>query len=116
MDNTQDIFDNQEADGGIPFEPCAGEGCEESGTDGAPDRDTELNSLREEVRMLRASLDELLAAERRREVNSKNAQASSGRIGGGGNEYFTPDEVRAMSGAEVRDNYKKIRASMEKWS
>ena len=49
-------------------------------------------------------------------VNQRNAYASSGKIGGSSEEYFTPDEVRAMSQSEVRANYKKIRDSMKKWN
>jgi hypothetical protein len=50
------------------------------------------------------------------EINRSNAQRSAGRLGQNtAREFFTPDEVRAMSPSEVRDNYKTIRESMKKW-
>ena len=59
---------------------------------------------------------ELRKAELRR-VNESNSAHSSGRISSKTNaEYFTPDEVRAMSQSEVRANYSKIRESMKKWN
>lgn len=52
-----------------------------------------------------------------RTVNDRNAELSAGRAGNGtANEYFTPDEVRAMSRVQVRDNYAKILESMKKWN
>ncbi len=56
-----------------------------------------------------------LARERSDSVNERNAALSSGRISGHSSEYFTQDEVRAMSQGEVRANYKKILKSMPKW-
>ena len=51
------------------------------------------------------------------EINRLNAERSAGRAGlHTQNEYFSPDEVRAMSPSEVRENFKKIRESMKKWS
>ncbi len=50
-------------------------------------------------------------------VNDRNAALSAGHAGSGTtNEYFTPDEVRAMSRGEVRANYTKILESMKKWN
>ena len=50
-------------------------------------------------------------------VNKKNALNSAGPAGrGAASEYFTPDEVRAMSQKEVRANYSKIIESMKKWN
>ncbi len=50
-------------------------------------------------------------------VNRKNASLSAGYAGDAARgEYFTPDEVRAMSQSEVRANYNKIIASMKKWN
>ncbi|MBR2353091.1 MAG: hypothetical protein IKA76_01130 [Clostridia bacterium] len=50
------------------------------------------------------------------EINRRNAEQSAGRAGlHTSSEYYSPDEVRAMSPSEVRENYKKIRESMKKW-
>lgn len=58
-----------------------------------------------------------LRAERVRSVNEANARRSSGGAGrGAGAEFFTPDEVRAMSQSEVRANYTRILDSMKKWN
>lgn len=57
-----------------------------------------------------------LKAEAVHAANQKNASLSSGYVGNGSVEYYTPDEVRAMSRTEVKANYKKIIASMKKWS
>ena len=74
---------------------------------------TELTSLREELTSLRKELDLYRRAE---EVNQRNARRSAGRAGNStAPEYYTPDEVRAMSAGEVRENYEKIRASMKQW-
>ena len=74
---------------------------------------TELASLREELTTLRKELDLRVQAEA---VNRKNAERSAGHTGRGtAPEYYTPDEVRAMSAGEVRENYEKIRASMKQW-
>ena len=52
-----------------------------------------------------------------RSVNEKNASHSTGKAGRGtAEEYFTPDEVRAMSQSQVRANYSKIIESMKKWN
>ena len=49
-------------------------------------------------------------------VNSANLRASSGSVDSSpSEEYYTPDEVRAMSPAEVRSNYSSIIRSMSKW-
>lgn len=53
---------------------------------------------------------------RAEEINRQNAERSSGRAGRGtAGEYFSPDEVRAMSRSEVRANYRKIVESMKTW-
>ena len=50
------------------------------------------------------------------QINSANSRASSGSLDSHPNEeFFTPDEVRAMSPAEVRTNYTTIIRSMSKW-
>ena len=49
-------------------------------------------------------------------INAKNASRSPGAAGTDtASEYFTPDEVRRMSRAEVHANYSKIKESMKKW-
>ena len=54
---------------------------------------------------------------RAREINERNSSLSTGRVSvGGASEYFTPDEVKAMSRAEVKANYSKIIESMKKWN
>ena len=74
---------------------------------------SELATLRSELSELRRELDLRRRAD---EVNTRNATLSAGRVGTSlAPEYYTPDEVRAMSQAEVRENYEKIRASMKKW-
>lgn len=47
-----------------------------------------------------------------------NSKASPGALSGGSNaetEYFTYEQVKAMSQAEVKKNYEKIRKSMKSW-
>lgn len=62
-------------------------------------------------------------AERRRflqeqlakESNARNRERSSGKVGGSASEFYSPEEVRAMSQGEVRSNFSKIINSMKKW-
>ena len=50
-------------------------------------------------------------------INSQNAKMTPGAAGKDTSaEYFSPDEVRIMSQAEVRKYYQKIRESMKKWN
>ena len=42
---------------------------------------------------------------RAKEINDLNAYRSSGRVGSTASEYFSPEQVRAMSQSEVRANY-----------
>ncbi len=49
-------------------------------------------------------------------INAQNASRSAGRIGSDtASEYFSPEDVRKMSRAEVHANYSKIKESMKKW-
>jgi len=49
-------------------------------------------------------------------VNSANRLLSSGSIDPhASEEYYSPDEVRSMTPAQVRANYSKIISSMSKW-
>lgn len=47
--------------------------------------------------------------------NLENARRSFGAVSGDVSDYFSPDEVRAMSQSEVRANYQSIMRSMPKW-
>ena len=51
-----------------------------------------------------------------RQINAKNAALSAGKAGEAANEYFSYEQVKGMSQAEVRKNYSKIRESMKKWN
>ena len=54
---------------------------------------------------------------RREQINSLNASKSAGIAGKDtANEYFSPEEVKKMSRAEVHANFAKIRRSMQKWT
>ena len=51
------------------------------------------------------------------EINAKNAALSAGKAGNdAAGEYFSCEQVRQMSQAEIRKNYTKIRESMKKWN
>lgn len=51
------------------------------------------------------------------EANTAARDLSSGPIkNGGGDYYYTPDEVRKMSAAEVKKNYSHIINSMKHWN
>ena len=60
---------------------------------------------------------------RRREVrraqiekaDRRGREMSSGRVSGKEDGLYSPDEVRAMSPAEVKSNMEKIRRSMKSW-
>ncbi len=71
------------------------------------------------IRLCAAGISPLSAYEAIRAEKNRGAKQppSMGDIrpGGGGKEYFTRDEVKAMSQAEVHRNYDKIRESMKKW-
>lgn len=47
--------------------------------------------------------------------NSENQKKAFGALRGSENDYFSPQEVRAMTQEEVRTNYQKIMKSMQKW-
>ncbi|MBQ9783397.1 MAG: hypothetical protein IJW44_02645 [Clostridia bacterium] len=56
-------------------------------------------------------------AARAEQINRQNASRSAGRAGRNtAGEYFSPDEVRAMSQKQVHENYAKIMASMKTWN
>ena len=57
------------------------------------------------------------AARKIKLINQRNASTAAGAAGKSApKEYFSADEVRKMSPAEVRANYAGIRRSMEKWN
>ena len=59
---------------------------------------------------------EALMSFRAKETNEKNARTSAGVAGKDtAGEYFSPEEVRAMSQKEVHENYSKIKNSMKYW-
>lgn len=59
----------------------------------------------------------IASEERARGINQRNATLSAGIAGVNTPcEYFTQEQVRAMSRAEVKQNYSKIRESMKKWN
>ena len=52
-----------------------------------------------------------------KEINKRNAERSSGAITSAANGgYYSPAEVRMMTPAEVKRNYKLIIESMKKWN
>ena len=52
-----------------------------------------------------------------KQANEKNSALSTGPLGREvSSDFFSADEVRAMSRDEVRKNYKKIMESMKKWN
>ena len=58
-----------------------------------------------------------LRAETASRINERNGNTSTGSVGRASTEnFYTPDEVRAMSRSEVRKNYSKILESMKKWN
>ena len=59
---------------------------------------------------------QFLRQQKAAEINKENQKRSAGSLSGTESNYFSPTEVRAMSPAEVRINYKKIMTSMQKWN
>ena len=58
-----------------------------------------------------------LRIEKANATNRKNNEMSTGAIGRDTTEnFYTPDEVRAMSRSEIKKNYSKILDSMKKWN
>ena len=57
----------------------------------------------------------LRTQEKAQSLNEENKRRSSGSVEGNSNNYFSADEVRAMTQSEVRANYQKIMLSMPKW-
>ena len=57
----------------------------------------------------------LFLEEKASKSNFENQKKAFGALSGSENEYFSSQEVRAMSQEEVRANYHKIMKSMQKW-
>jgi hypothetical protein len=57
----------------------------------------------------------LLLTKKAEETNIENRHRSSGSVNGTDSPYFSPQEVRAMSRAEIRRNYDRIIESMKSW-
>ena len=58
-----------------------------------------------------------LRADAASRINERNGSISTGPVGRASTEnFYTPDEVRKMSRAEVKQNYSKILESMKKWN
>ena len=57
-----------------------------------------------------------MSENRAEEINRRNAARSAGKAGKHtAGEYFSPDEVRAMSQRQVHQNYRAIMESMKHW-
>lgn len=57
------------------------------------------------------------AAQLAESINKRNASLSAGKAGiNTASEYFTQEQVRSMSRAEVKANYSKIIESMKRWN
>lgn len=50
-----------------------------------------------------------------RESNQRNRSRSAGEVTQGNGGYFSYEEVKNMSRAEIRENYNNILLSMQKW-
>ena len=58
-----------------------------------------------------------LRADTASRINERNGSTTTGPVGRASTEnFYTPDEVRKMSRAEVKQNYSKILESMKKWN
>lgn len=98
----------------------AEENLEEPTEEAAPEEgfDTAAGfaELREELSALRAELAAFIKQAQVAAVNERNSERSAGRLSPqDGEEYFSPNEVRAMSREAVRDNYERILRSMKHW-
>ncbi len=83
--------------------------------------DTDVRSIPEAVWESVKSGNSLAAAYALHQAKARHATGTAvregvGSVRGSHKEYFTPDEVRAMSQIEVRANYKKIISSMKTWN
>jgi len=75
--------------------------------------DENNEALLAEVERLKTELDE--AREALEKAEKRVSAPPPAPTGGGEDGFFTPEEVRRMSPAEVREKMPAIRASMMKW-
>ncbi len=65
----------------------------------------------------RARQDENLELKRRiEEINRANRESSAGSVRGSKSDYFSYNEVKEMTPAQVRKNFSRIVDSMGKWN
>ena len=96
--------------------PCEEQPAESEATEMTAMR-TELEALREELSELRKVVAEQEEQARRRRINEENAKRSTGAIENVSDSgYYSPEEVKKMSAAEVRKHYGMIIESMKKWN
>lgn len=58
-----------------------------------------------------------LREKRARELNDKNRKMSTGSlVGGGGEEYYSPEDVKKMSRGQIREHYDDVIESMRHWN
>jgi hypothetical protein len=72
-----------------------------------------------ELKQTKAKLNEFTKGTKTQESNSNNAMTGTGSVTGNGNstnDYFTADQVRAMSPEQVKSNLKSIENSMKRWT
>jgi hypothetical protein len=71
-----------------------------------------------ELKQTKAKLNEIAKGNKTLESNNNNALTGTGSVTGNGNgtnDYFTADQVRAMSQDQVNTNLKSIEESMKRW-
>jgi hypothetical protein len=70
------------------------------------------------IQQLKAENAELKAKAKAQETNVNNAASSPGSVTGNGtnpNEYFTADQVKSMTPAQVKHHFNAIEESMKRW-
>ncbi len=85
----------------------------------AEENEALIKSLEKENELLRKKLDDALAELEKikvEQINKGNAEHSAGDISGSRELYFSPEAVKNMSQAEIRNNYTKIIESMKHWN
>lgn len=115
----RDFFDYFSTENNRSFDPAK---------DTIPDEvwqmvETKGNSLTDayqihELKQTKAKLNEFTKGSKTQESNNKNAMSGTGSVTGNGNatnDYFTADQVRAMSPEQVKANLKSIENSMKRW-
>ena len=91
----------------------------------APEREDPVAELAKKLSELEEKLDESEQARldegvelRRRieEINRANRESSAGSVRGSQSDYFSYNEVKEMTPAQVRKNFSRIVDSMGKWN